>query len=340
VRLRDLVVGVTGAPGGHTSGLHWIGSAIALGPVPPHAADAASTQHVLKPRRSRGLLWLVALLSVLLAGGVGLLVGYMQHRADATTSGDTKIVNPAPDRTDPAKLREADLKKKFDDSKDLKAAIELSAFLLKEGSLKKAMDFSKELEKNTAESFRVLGYLDHAMVLSYQDHAKASNLLFMAVLLTGKPAPMDAKDRPMSSAEVKQALVGKTKKGPLKLLLENPEIPDMIADALAIAHRDEQPRQAGVHFMKNMLSALPKEKTKDKVKPATGDELTLKKVMDERPALKVVLENPSLREVIADALQRNRANIPLGKKKNKDDADPEDAYPRVLRELRRPWNPS
>jgi serine/threonine-protein kinase len=338
VRLRDLVVGVTGAPGGHTSGLHWIGSAIALGPVPPNAADAASTQHVVKPRRSRALVWL-AVLSVVLAAAAGLFAGWRHTHSDADDNGDVKIVNPSPAPADPARLREADLRKKYDDTKELNAAIDLSAFLLKERSphsLIKALDFSRDLEKDSTASLRALGFLNHAMVLSYQDYARPSNLLFMAVLLGSNPGPIDDKYRPLTVAEVKSSLQ-KSKKGPLgplRLLLENPEIPDMIADALAVAHKDE-PRQASLYFMKNMLG-IPKEKTK---LPA-GNELTLKDVM-KKPALKPVLESPTLREVIADALHHNRGNLPVGgKKKSKDESDPDDAYPRILKELRRPWNPS
>ncbi len=327
-RLRDHLVGVTGPVGGVTSGLHR--PAITLGPLPPQPGDAVSTQAFPKPGRSRRLAWLAAA-SILLALGGGLFVGWLRSRPQAP---DAKGGNLDPENVvSPAKLRETELKKKFDDTRDLKSAIDLGSHYLKERPLTKADAFFKDLQKNGPQpDSRALGYLGQAMVLAYQDNFRASNLLFMTVLLGKKPEGAPPKDRPkvwiLEEAYLKKAL---EQQKSLKVMQGNPELPPMIADALAAAYREEAKRSC-LYFMMTTLGGGKKAFQDFKKLPPPDfkfrGEFTVKKVMDQNPALKVLLENPDLREKIADAVNHNYIN------------NPSPFYPRILHELRKPWNPS
>lgn len=324
VRLRDQVVGVTGAVGtpGFSSGFHLTGAAIGLGPVPPQPSDAYSTQRLRTRARSRRLLWL-ALVSIFLALGGGLLAGWLHNRGERDV--EASIVNPNPDTGDPALLRETELKKKYDESKSLKVSIQLGTFYLSEHALLKAEEFFKGLEKDgTDPKLRTLGNLGHAMVLSHQDHAKTSNLLFMAVLLGKKT---DAKDGMRDLADLKKDL----KKNELKTLLEYPEI----ADALVVAQHEivlkMNPKKSCFYFMLSNLSKQNKKlEAKEKFFRTPPEDLSLKGITDKNPTLKTLLEDAVLRQAIAAALDRNQANFHY----------PELLYPHVLKKLREPWSPS
>jgi len=239
-RLRDTLVGVGTTPGG--SGLISKAAAaggksgqegfiVQVGPTEPNPAfDAALTQTLPRyfPRR-----WLagLALVTVVLALGVGLAFGWWQGRDQTPPTtvqppSATAEVPPPPKST----LRQAAEEKRLleaiqamesnrDDANVIKYRVELGLYYLKEWRLDDAEKVFKVMEELNKEKDRAgKGYggnafLGKAMVLAFRDNPKESNALFLKLLATnqkkGKEPPVVA-----------------------PLLLRRPEVAEMVAKAL------------------------------------------------------------------------------------------------------------
>ena len=126
------------------------------------------------------------------------------------------------------------------------------------------------------------------------------------------------KERPLTAAKTFFQDLGKIaedpKKSPLRTL-------GYLGHAMVLAYEDH-PGMSNKAFIAVLVGG-PRP-----VDKSGFDKLTVKALMDRNPSLKVLLENPPLREAIADALQHNYIN------------SPQQRLPPLLEKLRKPWNPS
>jgi len=180
VRLRDSLVGVSGTS-----------PALTVGPGPPQASDAASTQII--PPLPRRLPWRsLAAGSIVLALGCGLFAGWIWQRRPAVVPVQAA---PAPAPTD-AKAREDGLKKLVKDSArptgqlqtmaGLQHAIELGLLYLRDRRLDDADQFFKEIGNQGVYAYRIWGELGQAIVLAFQDKPGESNKQFRKALFLDK----------------------------------------------------------------------------------------------------------------------------------------------------------
>jgi tRNA A-37 threonylcarbamoyl transferase component Bud32 len=216
-RLRDALAGVTGSISNPL---------LTLGPAPAQAHDTVTTQPVPLLQRPR-LLWIAAL-SILLALGGGLLLGFFRNRAAST-------VPSAPDDTGPVKglfsqkEREKELQRLvkehvkpgadiLESTTGLRFSIELGLLYLKDRRLDEAEQFFKEIDRPGVKfepktaPYRLLSHLGQAMVLAFRDEHRESNKHFVSLL--------DKAD--------------KFGKGAMNriLVLNHPQVREMMAEAL------------------------------------------------------------------------------------------------------------
>jgi serine/threonine-protein kinase len=189
-RLRDVLVGVTGAR---------LAPVVAVGPAPASPADQKATQPVPAVRsrwRSRGL----AAGVLLLAAGVGLLLGRWRHR-------EAPAAAPAPPEAAAAgaslneKQEREDLLARLvrqyahpetpqQTQLGLEAAVELGLIYLKDRRLEEADQLFKNLLKPDQKKpgYRQLGQLGEALVLAFQDRPGESNERIQQLLRGAKKA--------------------------------------------------------------------------------------------------------------------------------------------------------
>lgn len=269
-RLRDAVVGVTGNIAGSGSGLHST-SGLTFAPVPSEPTDALTTQTPQPKRRSRRLVW-IASGSIIVALAGGLFIGWLRSQAQQNS-----VYGSGGERPEISKKQhEAELKQRVEEKEDVPAAVELGLMYLKERPLTRAEQFFQELQrwKNNSR-LRTLGFLGDGMVLAFQDKPNPSNLRFLLAL---------------SGDQWQQRWLEEMDKRKL----------------------DKEKKPLGF--------------TLQLVKEWANKKLSLREVMDKHEPLKDLLNQPPLREMIAEALHHNAIN--LGK-----------SLPPLLELLRKPWNP-
>ncbi|HYT94702.1 MAG TPA: serine/threonine-protein kinase [Gemmataceae bacterium] len=188
-RLRDTLVGVSG-------GLAAAATMIAVGPAAaPLPSDAVSTQTLPRlPRRRPWLAW-AAVLSVVLALGGGLALGWRRNLDNAPPPSPP----PQEDMDDPlsAGAREkllldrvkhyTDPTSALEEKSGLDDRVNLGLHYLKERRLDEAERFFKQLQQaDKVKSYRLLGQLGEAMVLAFRDQPEKSLELFRKVRPAGK----------------------------------------------------------------------------------------------------------------------------------------------------------
>jgi hypothetical protein len=212
VRLRDLLVGVSGTPKD---------ALISLGPAPSEPFDAIATQVIPSFRRRRWLPWMLGLGIVLaVTGGVG--YGWLSaHRTGEARPGqdlpaESKIQRSRKEQEDflvkVVKERYALPQTQAEMLEGLPFYIELGLLYLKDRRLDKAEAFFKGINQpGQKRVYLVFGKLGEAMVLAFRDRPKESNKLFANSL------------NPKGAATLTLGPRG---------LLNHPQIRAMIAEAL------------------------------------------------------------------------------------------------------------
>jgi serine/threonine-protein kinase len=181
-RLRDALVGVTGGMA--------VPTMIAVGPAAPLPSDAVSTQTLPRLARSRRWLAWAAVLSVLLALGGGLALGWWRNVVSvpappphvdvddpfSAAKGEKLLLDRVKHYTEPTSNLEE--KSGLDD----RIALGLYYLVAKPRRLDEAERFFKQLQQaDRVKSYRMLGLLGEAMVLAFRDQPKDSVALFRKV---------------------------------------------------------------------------------------------------------------------------------------------------------------
>jgi hypothetical protein len=169
-----------------------------MGPSPAGVSDAHRTQAVAAPRPARRWLPWAAVLSVVLAGGVGLGAGWLYYRDDADAdrprddSGSVKAALGERKELEEFLLKAYRLRANpvigEEERQGLGFAADLTVLYLKDDRLEDAERFFAELNspEQKKASYRTLGALGQAMVLAFRDRPKESNEGFLR-LLTKRP---------------------------------------------------------------------------------------------------------------------------------------------------------
>jgi eukaryotic-like serine/threonine-protein kinase len=184
VRLRDMLVGVTGAKSGMV---------FSLGPAPSEPLDLVATQEIPPVRRSSRLLRILGVVSILLAFGGGLLAGWLYYQSasppqpaveprqepkqeTSTKEWEDTLVKLATQRyANPATQEEM--------LEGLPFQIDLGLLYLKTRRLDSAEAFFKRLSQPPQRYvYQELGKLGEAMVLALRDKPDESNKLFLQIL--------------------------------------------------------------------------------------------------------------------------------------------------------------
>ncbi len=184
VRLRDMLVGVTGVKSG---------TLFSLGPAPSEPLDLVATQEVPTFRRSSRLPMILGLVGIGLAFGGGILAGWLRLRpvppvepvaearqerkeeASAKEWEDTLVRLATQRYANPATQEEM--------LEGLPFQIDLGLLYLKTRRLDSAEAFFKRLSQPPQRFvYQELGKLGVAMVLALQDKPDESNKLFLQVL--------------------------------------------------------------------------------------------------------------------------------------------------------------
>ena len=129
---------------------------------------------------------------------------------------------------------------------------------------------------------------------------------------------MYLKQRPLTAAKTffqdLEKIAEEPKKSPLRTL-------GFLGHAMVLAYEDH-PGVSNKAFIATLVGPNAFDKS------GLLQKITVKNLMDRNPSLKVLLENPPLREAIADALQHNYVN------------SQQQRLPPLLEKLRKPWNPN
>ena len=213
VRLRDVLVGVTGMKSG---------TLFSLGPAPSEPLDLVATQEIPRIRRFSWPLRLVGLASIFFAFGGGILAGWLHYHSASSTE---PAAEPRQERKEEASAKEwEDTLVKLATQRYANPAtveemleglpfqIDLGLLYLKSRRLDRAEAFFKRLDQqNQRYIYQELGKLGEAMVLALRDKPDASNKLFLQVL--------------------KPNLMAKQLANP-RSLLNNQKVREMMAEAL------------------------------------------------------------------------------------------------------------
>jgi serine/threonine protein kinase len=270
VRLRDAAVGVTGNLTGSGSGVQST-SGLSFPPVASEPSDTVVSEALTVPKYSRRLVW-IAVGSIVVALAGGLFIGWLRSQALQSS-----LYGSPGDRPDiSTQQHEADLKRRVEEKQDLQAAIELGLIYLKERPLDRAADFFRDVKTSNSDKLRTLGFFGGGIVLAFQDKPGSSNLHFLA------------------------ALAGERAHEKLEQWLK----------------KDAPERKKGELLKQLLMEWGPAAK-----------QWTVREMMEKNPPLRDLLDQPPLREMIAEALHHNAANQ-QGK-----------SLPPVLELLRKPWNP-
>jgi len=185
-RVRDSINGVTGFLPLGTTGLVSTPGGLATAPVP-----ASGTRPVVvPPRRSRWLL-VAFVLSLLVAGGIGVGLGLWRQKGRSPADNEEALAEtaPFPEATPPLK-REQFRKSLFDEFfeqnnglPDVQLGVQLCLVAaipyLEEGALDKADALFERLEKiDKVPTYFALGTLGRAIVLALRERPDESNALF------------------------------------------------------------------------------------------------------------------------------------------------------------------
>jgi len=185
VRLRDLLVGVTGAQ---------TGTLFSLGPAPSEPLGLVATQVMPQIRRSRWPMRLLGLAGIALALTAGIVYGWL-------LAPHAESARPAPELAEPnraqqsqkeweetlvklAKQRYAKPKSQEEMLEGLPFQIDLGLLYLKDRRLDTAEEFFKDLDQPSQRwvLYKVLGKLGGGMALAFRDMPEESNKQFLKVL--------------------------------------------------------------------------------------------------------------------------------------------------------------
>jgi eukaryotic-like serine/threonine-protein kinase len=213
VRLRDLLVGVTGTSSGVL---------FSTGPAPSDSLDLLATQVIPSVRRSPWGRRLLGLTAILLAMVGGLAYGWLQihHAASPQPSSDLTEESRAQFShkeqedilTKLVKQRFANPQTRDEIMTGLGFRIDLGLLYLKDRRLDIAEAFFRDLDRpDQRPIYKALGKLGAAMVLAFRDKPEESNKLFQSILNSKKAELLST--------------------GP-RALLNNPHFRETLAEAL------------------------------------------------------------------------------------------------------------